>query len=85
MNKKKQVKLLNKVKRLLKRLGYPRFLHKYGPKRYELYVHLSALIIRYFCQLSYRRIVNLLDLLGFNCPSKSALQYNANKIKTFLN
>lgn len=77
---KKEVKLINKVKRLLKRLGYPRFLHKFGPKKYELYIHLGALLIRHFCQLSYRRIVKLLNLLGFNCPSKSALQYNAERV-----
>lgn len=78
---KKEVKLVNKVKHLLKRLGCPRWLHKFGPKTYELYQHLSPLLIRYFCKgLSYRRVVKLLDLLGIECPSKSALQYNSKKI-----
>ena len=81
---KREVRLINKIKRLLKRLGCPRFLHRFGPKKYELYIHLSSLLIRHFCQLSYRRIVKLLNLLGFSCPSKSALQYNAKKIPTNL-
>ena len=77
---KKEEKLINKVKRLLKRLGMPRWLHHFGPKTYELYEHLVALLIRYYCRLSYRRIKKLLDLLGIICPSKSALQSTANKI-----
>lgn len=81
---KKEKKLINKVKHLLKRLGFPRFLHKYGPKKYELHIHLSTLLIRHFCQLSYRRVAKLLDLLGFECPSKSTLQYNSKKIPIVL-
>jgi len=81
---KKEVKLINKVKRFLKKLGYPRFLHKFGPKKYEFYIHLSVLLIRHFCKLSYRRTVKILGLLGFECPSKSTLQYNAKKIPTEL-
>lgn len=73
----KEVKLVKKVKRLLKRLGCPRWLHHYGPKTYELYQHLCALLVRYYCQLSYRRVKKLLDLLGIVCASKSALQYTA--------
>lgn len=82
---KKEVKLVNKIKRLLKRLGCPRWLHRFGPKTYELYQHLSALLVRYYCKgLSYRRTTKLLDLLGFRCPSKSALQYNSKKIPSWL-
>ena len=77
MNKKREIKLVNKVKRLLKRLGCPRWLHRFGPKTYELYHHLCALLVRYYCRLSYRRTVKLLDLLGIICASKSALQYTA--------
>ena len=78
MTKEKQ--LVNKVKRLLRRLGCPRWLHHFGPKKYEFLQHLTALLIRSFCRLSYRRTKQLLDLLGIICPSKSALQYTANKI-----
>ena len=82
LNKKKEVKVVKKVKHLLKRLGCPRWLHHFGPKTYEFYEHLVPLLIKYFCKgLSYRKVVQLLDLLGFNCPSKSALQYTAKKIK----
>jgi len=82
---KKQVKLVKKVKCLLRRLRCPRFLHKFGPKTYELYEYLVPLLIRHFCKgMSYRRIVKLLDLFGFDCPSKSTLQYNAKKIPSWL-
>lgn len=77
---KKEIRLVNKVKRLLRRLGCPRWLHHYGPKKYEFFQHLFALLIRVFCKLSYRRTKQLLDLLGIVCPSKSALQYTASKL-----
>lgn len=80
MNKKKEVKLVNKVKRLLRRLGCPRWLHHFGPKTYEFYQHLAALLVRHYCRLSYRRVADFLDSLGFTYPSKSALQYTAKKI-----
>ena len=76
----KENKLINKVKRLLKRLGMPRWLHHFGPKKYQFYHHFAALLIRFFCQLSYRRVKQLLDLIGMVCPTKSALQYTANKL-----
>lgn len=77
---KKEDKLINKVKRLLRRLGMPRWLHHFGPKTYEFYEHFCALQIQRFCRLSYRRIAKLFDLLGIRCPSKSALQYTAKKL-----
>lgn len=73
-------KLVKKVKRLLRRLGMPRWLHHFGPKTYELYEHVCALLIRSYCQLSYRAIKKLFDLLGLRCPSKSTLQYTAKKL-----
>jgi len=76
----KENKLIKKVKRLLKRLGSPRWLHHYGPKTYEFLHHFTALIVRFFCRLSYRRVKQLFDLLGLICPSKSALQYTAKKL-----
>lgn len=76
----KENKLVKKVKRLLRHLGHPRWLHHFGPKTYEFYEHLCALLIRFFCQLSYRRVKQLCDLLGLHCPSKSALQYTAKKL-----
>jgi hypothetical protein len=76
----KEVKLVKKVKRLLKRLGCPRWLHRYGPKTYEFLDHFVALIVRFFCRLSYRRIKQLLDLMCIKCPTKSSLQRTAKKL-----
>jgi transposase len=78
----KEVKLVNKVKRLLRRIGCPRWIHHFGPKKYEFWQHLFALLVKAFCRLSYRRIKQILDLLGIICPSKSALQYTANKLNS---
>jgi len=77
---KKEIRLVNKVKRLLRRLGMPRWLHHFGPKTYEFYQHFCALLIRFFCRLSYRRVKYFFDLLGMVCPSKSALQATAAKL-----
>lgn len=76
----KEVKLVKKLKRLLKRLGCPRWLHHYGPKTYEFLQHILALLVRAYSRLSYRRVKQLLDVLGIVCPSKSALQYTAKKL-----
>lgn len=81
---KKEEKLVNKVKRLLRKSGIPRYLHRFGPKKYELYEHMAALMIRFYCRLSYRRAVYFLNLLGIKCPSKSALQYTMKRIKSSL-
>jgi hypothetical protein len=79
---KKENKLIRKIKRLLKRLGMPRWLHKYGPKRYEFFEHFFALIVRHYCRLSYRRVKKLLNNFDITCPSKSALQATAAKLGT---
>ena len=76
----KEIKLINKIKRLLRRLGCPRWLHHFGPKKYEFLEHLTALLVRAFCRLSYRRAVEFLDLMGIRCPSKSALQYTTKRL-----
>ena len=77
---KKEEKLVNKLKRLLRRLKAPRYLHRFGPKTYEFYEHLQALIIKTFCKLSYVRVEKLLDMLEIRCPSKSALHYTMQRI-----
>src|SRR3989344_4980202 len=77
---KREERIQNKVKCLLRKLNAPRWLHHFGPKTYEFYMHLVALLIRSYCKLSYRRIVKLLNLLGIICPSKSALQDTAKKM-----
>ena len=70
---KKEEKLVNKVKRLLRRIGCPRWLHHFGPKKYELVHHLLALLVKQECKLSYRRCSSLLRSLGFHTPTYSAL------------
>ena len=77
---KKEERLVNKLKRLLRRLNIRRYLHHFGPKTYEFVEHLSALLIRFFCKMSYRRTKYFLDLLGMSCPSKSSLQRTAKKL-----
>ena len=77
---KKKEKLVYKIKRLLRRLGMPRWLHHYGPKKYELLHHLTALLVKHYCRLSYRRVKRFLDLLGLLCPTKSSLQRTAAKL-----
>lgn len=77
---KKEEKLINKVKLLLRRANIPRFLHRFGPKKYEFAQHLQALLVRAYCRLSYRRTRRLYDLFGLICPSKSSLQYTAKKL-----
>ncbi len=79
---KKEERLVNKIKRLLRRLNVPRYLHRFGPKTYEFYEHLQALIVRVLCKLSYARAKHLLDILGIRCPSKSALHYTMQRISS---
>ena len=80
----KEVKLVKKIKCLLRNLGCPRWLHRYGPKTYEVYHHLVALLVRHMTKLSYRRVVKLLRLFDIFCPSKSALQYTAERLPSWL-
>jgi hypothetical protein len=70
---KKEEKLVNKVKRLLRKAKFPRYLHHYGPKTYKFWQHAFALIAKAMFRLSYRRTSNLLRLLGFNVASKSTI------------
>src|SRR3989344_8323751 len=79
---KKENKLVNKLKRLLRRLRVPRYLHRFGPKTYEFYEHLQALLIKAYCKLSYARVKHLFDLLGIRCPSRSALHYTMQRISS---
>lgn len=70
---KKEVKLVNKVKRLLKRLGCPRWLHHFGPKKYKFYQHVVALLLKEVFKLSFRRVSKLLKMLDIDVPTYSAL------------
>ena len=76
----KKNKLVNKVKRLIRKAGLPRWLHHYGPKKYEFWHHALALVIKQECRLGYRRVSNLLDMLGFKVPTYSALAKMAKRL-----
>jgi len=70
---KKETRLVNIIKGLLRRANVPRWLHHFGPKKYEFYQHMLAFFIKQACKLSFRRVVKLLRDLGFDIPSYSAL------------
>lgn len=68
-----QTKLVNKVKHLVRKAGFPRWLHRFGPKKYEFWQHAVALIVKQECRLGYRRVSRLLTWLGYKVPTYSAL------------
>jgi transposase len=76
----KEEKLVNKFKVLLRKIGCPRWLHHYGPKKYELLHHLLALVLKQEFKCSYRRTSRALRQLGFVCPTYNALWYAAKRI-----
>jgi len=81
---KQETKLVNKVKRLIRKAGAPRWLHHYGPKKYEFFEHALALIVKQECRLSYRRVTRLFRGLGFSCPCPSALCMSLKRIPLYL-
>lgn len=69
----KENKLIKIVKRLVKRLGMPRWLHHLGPKTYEFWQHIFALLLKEILRLSLRRVSHILSMLGFHVPTYSTL------------
>ena len=57
----KKEKLINKVKDLLKRAQLPRYLHRYGPKKFYFYQLCLGLLIKEVFRLSYRRSSGFLN------------------------
>jgi transposase len=80
----KEVKLVNKVKRLLKRANISRWLHHFGPKKYEFYQHALAFLVMRECRLGYRRVSRLLNDLGHKTPSYSALAKMAGRMPNYI-
>lgn len=80
---KKEVKLARKIKRFLKRLGCPRFLHHFGPKTYQLWQHVLGLLAIAIFRLSFRRVA-LLTMLGLKLPTYSALCKSRKRIPSSL-
>ncbi|MDP3765052.1 MAG: transposase [Nanoarchaeota archaeon] len=72
--------LINKIKLLLNRAKAPKYLHRFGPKTYELRQHIFALFVKSYCQLSYRSTAYFLRQLGFIVATKSTLQRYAAKL-----
>lgn len=81
---KKEERLVNKIKRLLRRLGHPRWLHHYGPKTYELWQHIFAFVCMAICRLSLRRVWKFLLLLSYKVPTFSALCKSRKRIPRYL-
>ncbi len=77
---KKETKLINKIKRLIRKAGLPRWLHHYGPKKYEFLHHALAYLVKQECRLGYRRVTRLLRWLSIKCPCPSALCTSFNKL-----
>ncbi len=81
---KKEERLVNKIKRLLRKLGCPRWLHHFGPKTYELYQHIFALVVMAVCRLSLRRVYKFLAMFGYQVPTFSALCKSRKRISPTL-
>ena len=81
---KKEEKLVNKVKRLIHRAGMPRWLHHFGPKKYEFWQHCLAYLVKQECRLGYRRVSRLLRGLGIQVPCHTALWTSFRKIPLYL-
>lgn len=70
---KKEVKLVKKLSGLLKQLNCRSYLHHFGPKKYKFKQHAAALLFKEVCKMSFRRVSNILTMLGLAVPSFSAL------------
>lgn len=81
---KKENKLLKKVEQLLKKLNFGRYLHRFGPKKYQLKHHLFALIAMEAYQLSLRRVEEMLEMFGIKVPTYSALCKRRKRIPSMI-
>ena len=81
---KKEERLVNKIRRLLRRLGCPRWLRHFGPKKYELYQHIFAFVVMAVCRLSLRRVHKFLEMIGYQVPTFSALCKSRKRISPTL-
>lgn len=77
---KKEDTLFKKVTILLKRIGAPKYLNKYGPKKYTLAEKVYSLFLRSDWEKSFRETIKKCKNLGIACQSKSTLQYTLAKI-----
>src|SRR3989344_3183903 len=70
---KRENKLIKKVSGLLKKLNQREYIHRFGPKKYKLKHHLTALLVMQICKLSLRRVEKFLILFDMKVPTYSAL------------
>jgi len=80
----RQGRLERKIRRLERRLGWPRWLHRFGPKRYEVRQHLLVLVIWGSFPVGFRRAVALLRDLGFIVPTYSAVAKFLHRLSTMM-
>jgi len=57
----KKERLIKKVKRLLRKAGLPRWLHRFGPKKFQFWVLFLGLVVKEVFRLSYRRAARFLS------------------------
>ena len=62
-----------KINRFLKNLKFPEFLHRFGPKTYNLLDHTTSLLLMEVCQFSLRRVEKIAIMFGQKCPTYSVL------------
>ena len=81
---KKEVKLTKKIYQLLEQLNQREYLHHFGPKKYKLIHHLTALLLKEVLKCSFRRCENLLKIFDIITPTYSALCKCRKRIPIFL-
>ncbi len=69
----KTCKLVKKLESLLKQLNSREYLHHFGPKKYKFRQHVFALLFMQVARFSFRRVSEILSMLGFKVPTYSAL------------
>lgn len=80
----KKSKLIKKLADSLKKLNQREYFHRLGPKTYTFLEHVFTLLLKEVMNSSFRRISNLLNKLGFNVPSYSALCKSRKRIPVYL-
>lgn len=80
----KKSRLERKIHRLLGRLGWPRWLHRFGPKKYEVRQHLMVLLVWSSFHMGFRRAVALLRDLGIVVPTYSAVAKFFHRLSTIM-
>jgi transposase len=58
---KKEERIVNKIRRLIRQAGLPRFLHRFGPKKFLLWQICLGLLVKEVFRLSYRRAMKFID------------------------